>query len=53
MKIFFTWLLKKIRGENDDYMGETRFHGYIETLKKEERISQEEYTAAIETLSKE
>ena len=46
---FFAWLLNKIRIEGDEYLGETRADGYIETLLKEERISQADYDAAIET----
>lgn len=51
-KIFFSWLIKKIRGESNEYLGETRNEGYIEALKREERISQADFDAAIEALAK-
>ncbi len=31
VKIFFAWVLKKIRGEGDEYLGETRYATYAET----------------------
>ena len=49
-RCFFTWLIKNIRGEGNEYLGETRALGYAETLLKDERISQEAYEAAKETL---
>lgn len=52
IKIFFVWLLKTIRAEGNGYLGQTRECGYLETLKKEERISKEEYEAAVETYAK-
>ena len=47
-RIFFAWLLKKIRGEDDYYMGETRKESYAENLLKDERITKEDYDAALE-----
>ena len=52
VKIFFAWLLKKIRGEGNGYLGETRTAGYAESLLKEERISTEEYHLVLEELKK-
>lgn len=51
VKIFFSWLLKKIRGEKNGYLGETRERSYAEQLLKEERISKEEYLAVLNELS--
>ncbi|MBR2340817.1 MAG: sugar transferase [Clostridia bacterium] len=48
IKIFFSWLLKKIRGEDNSYMGETRKESYAENLLKEERITKEDFEAALE-----
>ena len=48
VKIFFKWLLIKIRGEDDYYMGETRKESYAENLLKDERITKEDYDAALE-----
>lgn len=48
IKIFFAWLLKKIRGEDDSYMGETRKESYVENLLKDERITKEDYDVALE-----
>ena len=47
-RIFFAWLLKKIRAEDDFYMGQTRTESYAENLLKDERITQEDYDAALE-----
>ena len=46
-KIFLVWLLKKIRGERNDYLGQTREKSYAETLLEEERITQADYDEAI------
>lgn len=48
VKIFFKWLLKKIRGEDDSYMGKTRDESYAENLLKDDRITQEDYDASLE-----
>ena len=47
-KIFFTWLLRKIRVEDDFYMGETRKETYAEYLLRDDRITQEDFDAAKE-----
>ncbi len=46
VKIFFVWLLKKIRGEGNEYLGQTRQCGYAEYLLKEDRITQADYDEA-------
>ena len=46
-KIFFTWLLKKIRGEGNYYLGRTREKSYAQTLLDEERITQADYDEAM------
>ena len=51
VRIFFSWLLKKIRGEKNSYLGETRERGYAQQLLMDERISKEEYLAVIDELS--
>ena len=48
IKLFFAWLLKKIRGEDDFYMGETRKESYAENLLKDERITKDDFLAALE-----
>jgi hypothetical protein len=48
IKLFFAWLLKKIRGEDDSYMGETRKESYAENLLKDERITKDDFLAALE-----
>ena len=48
VKVFFAWLLKKIRGEDDSYMGETRKESYAENLLKDDRITKDDYDAAME-----
>ena len=45
-RIFFVWLLKKIRGEGDGYLGKTRNVSYAQSLLDEERITREDYDAA-------
>ncbi|MBQ8323099.1 MAG: sugar transferase [Clostridia bacterium] len=45
--IFFNWLLKKIRGEGNEFLGETRNGSYAEYLLKEERITQADYEEAV------
>ena len=47
-RIFFAWLLKKIRGEDDSYMGETQKESYAKTLFNEDRITKDDYDAAME-----
>lgn len=47
-KIFFVWLLRKIRGEDNFYMGETRKETYAEYLLKDDRITTEDFDAAKE-----
>jgi len=51
-KIFWTWLLKKIRGESGEYMGETGKEGYIDYLKRTGKITEQDYAAAMETFAK-
>lgn len=51
VKIFFSWLLKKIRGEGKEYLGETRNCSYAESLLNEGRISKEEYFAVLEEIN--
>lgn len=46
-KIFLTWLLKKIRGEGNDYLGHTREKSYAQTLLDEDRITQADYDEAM------
>ena len=48
VKIFFKWLLNKIRGEDDSYMGKTREESYAESLFKEDRITKEDFDASLE-----
>lgn len=45
--IFFSWLLKKIRAEGKYYLGETVKSGYAQSLLEEERITKEDYEAAL------
>lgn len=45
-KIFFTWLLKNIRGEGTEYLGSTQTCAYIDELLKDNRITQEDYDEA-------
>ena len=47
-KIFFKWLLIKIRGEDNSYMGKTREESYAENLLKDERITKEDFDASLE-----
>ena len=47
-KIFFTWLLRKIRGEDNFYMGETRKESYAEYLLRDDRITKEDFDASKE-----
>ncbi len=51
IKIFLSWLLKKIRGEGKGYLGETQSGSYAESLLKDGRISREEYLAVLEELT--
>lgn len=46
-KIFFAWFLKMIRGEGNGYLGVTRGVSYAKALLNEERITREDYDAAI------
>ena len=46
-KIFFAWLLNKIRGEGKAYLGETT-SSYAEYLYKNEQITLDDYTVACE-----
>lgn len=46
-KIFFTWLLKKIRGEGKWYLGEAREKDYAKSLLDDERITKEDYDRAL------
>ena len=46
-KIFFTWLLKTIRGEGK-VLGEIREKTYAKSLLDDERISKEDYEKALE-----
>lgn len=46
-KIFFTWLLKKIRGEGKGYLGEANEKNYARSLVDDNRISTEEYENAL------
>lgn len=45
-KIFFTWLLKKIRGEGDGYLGTVKTTSYADELLKDNRITQADYDEA-------
>lgn len=45
-KIFFAWLIGKIRGEGDEYLGKTRGVSYAKSLLDEARITEEDYRAA-------
>ncbi len=45
-KIFFTWLIKKIRGEGNEYLGKTRERSFLDYLLAEGKITQAEYAAA-------
>ncbi len=47
-KLFFVWLLKKIRGEGKEYLGKTVQTTYAQSLLDEERITKEDYDAALE-----
>ena len=46
-KIFFTWLLKQIRGERDEHLGVTRNKSYAQTLLDEDRITQADFDEAM------
>ena len=46
-KIFFTWILKKIRGEGKEYLGEANRTSYANSLLTDERISKEDYERAL------
>ena len=46
-KIFFTWILKKIRGEGKEYFGEANRTSYANSLLTDERISKEDYERAL------
>lgn len=48
VKIFFSWLLKRIRGEGKGYLGTTQAQSYAETLLREDRITEEDFKAALE-----
>lgn len=48
LQIFFAWLLKKIRIEGKEYLGETQNFGYAEALLRDERITKQDYDAALE-----
>jgi lipopolysaccharide/colanic/teichoic acid biosynthesis glycosyltransferase len=48
VKIFFAWLLNKIRGEGDGYMGLTREEDYGLYLRRNDMITDEDYTVARE-----
>ena len=48
LKIFFVWLLNKIRAEGTGYMGETLEKTYGKYLFDEERITKEDYEVALE-----
>ena len=48
VKIFFAWLLKKIRGEGNGYLGKTRQTSYAKALLDEGRITEEDYRVACE-----
>ena len=47
-KIFFTWLLGKIRGESNEYLGKTRERSFLDYLLERGKITQAEYAAAKE-----
>ena len=47
-KIFFTWLIGKIRGNGNGYLGKTRETSYAKALLDEGRITQEDYRVACE-----
>lgn len=47
VKIFFVWLLKKIRGEGNEYLGQTRQCAYAKYLLQEEQITQADYDEAM------
>ena len=51
-KIFWAWLLNAIRGEGNEYMGETGKEGYIDYLKRTGKITEQDYAAAMETFAK-
>ena len=46
VKIFFTWLLKKIRGEGNGYLGTTRKGAYADYLLADNRITQADFDEA-------
>lgn len=46
-KIFFVWLLNKIRGNGNEYLGET-FGSYAKYLLDNEQITQDDYAIACE-----
>ena len=48
LKIFFTWLIGKIRGNGNGYLGKTRTISYAKALLDEGRITQEDYRVACE-----
>lgn len=48
VKIFFKWLLKKIRGEGKEYLGEIGDKRYSVYLLENQEITDEDYSAALE-----
>ena len=46
-KIFFSWILRKARGEGTFYLGKTREKNYALSLLEEERIEQAAYDEAL------
>ena len=45
-KIFFTWLLKTVRGEGEGYLGSVKTTSYADELLKDNRITQADYDEA-------
>lgn len=48
LKIFFVWLLKKIRGERNAWLGTTVLKTYAEVLLEEGEITQEDFDIVVE-----
>ena len=48
VKLFFVWLLKKIRLEGKYYLGEANEKTYAKALLDDERITQEDFDAAVD-----